>query len=183
MHAFVSSKKKSLWVENLFYTSSNFSFLGVLKLWLYDTSGEGIFMRSLKEGFRPKAVLEGEAESGKPNRGVAKPLYLFYGKDLSYFFVDKVPEDDLPNPTDEFSLLESRTPKSFNPLDSQLGGSRLAEGLSQSKSFIYKHSEPTIFSDKAMQLKHKGLSISQVVLGQLDFDFVKKLQNPRRSWT
>jgi hypothetical protein len=62
---FLILQKKSLWIENLFYTSSNHSFLGVLKLWLYDTSGSGIFIKSLKEEIKPKSILENETGPGK----------------------------------------------------------------------------------------------------------------------
>ena len=48
LNKFIHTDKKSLWVENLFYTSSSYSFLGVLKLWLYDTSGNSIFMKPIK---------------------------------------------------------------------------------------------------------------------------------------
>lgn len=51
---FIAEKNKSVFVENLFYTSSNYSFLGVLKLWLYDTSGSSVFLKSLKEGGKPR---------------------------------------------------------------------------------------------------------------------------------
>lgn len=49
LNKFIHTDKKSLWVENLFYTSSSYSFLGVLKLWLYDTSGNSIFMKPQRE--------------------------------------------------------------------------------------------------------------------------------------
>lgn len=97
---------------------------------------------------------------------------------MSYFFVDEVPQDELPNPTDKYSVLESKTPKSFNPMNNQTGnqmGQRMST-ISQAKSFIYKHTEPNIFSDKAMQLKHKGLCINQIIVGQIEFMMVAKLR-------
>jgi hypothetical protein len=110
---------------------------------------------------------------------VATALYVFYGKDMSYFFVDEVPQEDLPNPTDDFSVLESRTPKSFNPMESQLTSKSRNDGMSsfsQSRSYLYKQNEPTVFSDKAMQLKHKGLTISQICVGQVSFGFAKRMR-------
>ena len=40
---FLKQKKKHVCGENLFYTSSKYKFLGVLKLWIYDTSSSGVF--------------------------------------------------------------------------------------------------------------------------------------------
>lgn len=97
---------------------------------------------------------------------------------MSYFFVDEVPQDELPNPTDDYSVLESKNPRSFNPMSSQVVnrvGDRIST-LSQARSFVYKQSVPTVFSDKAMQLKHKGLFITQIIVGQIEFTTVKKLR-------
>lgn len=58
--AFLAQKKKSVLVENLFYTSSNFSFQGVLKLWLYDTSGAGVFVKPAKEGAKHQGEAPGD---------------------------------------------------------------------------------------------------------------------------
>lgn len=97
---------------------------------------------------------------------------------MSYFFVDEIPEDDLANPTDDYSILESKVSTPFNPMNSPNRVTRKDQqnSFSQSRSYIYKQSEPNIFSDMAMQLKHKGLTVRQAILCQLELDTVQKLR-------
>ena len=78
INQFISNKNKSLWVENLFYTSSQYCFLGVLKLWLYDTSGSGIFHQALKEGNRRQSVIENDQGSGNYQKLLQYISILFF---------------------------------------------------------------------------------------------------------
>jgi hypothetical protein len=110
--------------------------------------------------------------------GIATSLYLFYGKNISYFFVDEIPDDELKNPNDDYSVLESKSQLSFNPMGSHIVN-RMEDKvstMSRSKSYIYKQNEPTVFSDKAMQLKHKGLTIRQIIVGQIEYKKTKQLR-------
>lgn len=100
-------------------------------------------------------------------------MYLFYGDNISYFFVEEIPEDNLPNPTDDFSQLGNKSQKTYNPMDggnSALNRSNLdnTSQKSRSRSILFKACEPTIFSEKAMQLKHLGMKIRQVIVVQAE---------------
>lgn len=111
---------------------------------------------------------------------MAQPLYVFYGQGISYFFVDELPTEELPNPTDDFSVLGNKSQKSHNPLDPSRGsfknqGESLSM-ISRTNSVLFKASKPTIFSDKAMQLKHRNLNIRQIILGEISGEVLTALR-------
>lgn len=164
---FIDNDKKNVLIENLFYTSSKYVFTGVIKLWIYNTSPQEMFFEKNKNEIQ---------KDPQSNLGVAQPLYLFYGRNISYFFVDELPNDEVTNPTDDFSIIDKVTGKTHNPLDKNNQSFNMSK-FSATKSMLHKESEPTIFSDKAMQLKHNGLCVFQIVvakIGSSHFAYLEK---------
>ena len=48
--------------------------------------------------------------------------------------------------------------------------------ISRSKSLLFKKMNPTIFSDKAMQLNHIGMNIKQITVGQVEKSIIDSLR-------
>jgi hypothetical protein len=99
------------------------------------------------------------------------PLYLFYGKGISYFFVSDVEmseeaiDKDLSAMSSSISPLMSKnlTPKNTNQ-SIQLGGDNV--------STFYKPTKVNKIGDKGLQILHKGLQVKQIILGRVAEDYL-----------
>lgn len=162
---FISTHSKSVLIENLFYTSSDHIFTGVTQLWLYNDSSQEFFFG---RDHQRKQIEE--------NEFIAQSLYLFYGRNISYLFVDELPHDHQSSPLDNVSTFGKGNDKKESSLDSDQEEPFQRSKPNDPKSLFNKECETTILSGKAMQLKHSGLNIFQVVLAKLSSSDLLDLQ-------